>query len=80
MTTALTIMHPAQPTRPQTERITQLEMPPQERLVGVSNDATRPAGLVLPVHCDRPLSAPLRPIRLQTESRALSRRGDQHAQ
>lgn len=30
MTTALTIMHPAQPTRPQTERITQLEMPPQE--------------------------------------------------
>lgn len=30
MTTALTLMHPAQPTRKQAEHITQLEIPPQE--------------------------------------------------
>ena len=30
MMTALALLHPAQPTRPQTGRITQIEMPPQE--------------------------------------------------
>lgn len=30
MTTALALLHPSQPPRPQAQRITQLEMPPQE--------------------------------------------------
>lgn len=41
MTTALTLMQPAQPSRPQSERITQLEMPPQ---VDWLVPATTPSG------------------------------------